>query len=34
MLLLPEREMGKAWEPSKKQCFFGYWHGGGHWTEK
>jgi hypothetical protein len=33
MLLLPEREMGKAWELSKKQCFFGYSQGW-HWTEK
>jgi len=27
MLLLPEEGMVKAWEPSKKQCFFGYWWG-------
>jgi hypothetical protein len=23
MLLLPEEQMGYAWEPSKKQCSFG-----------
>jgi len=26
MLLLPEGETGKGWEPSKNQCFFGYLH--------
>jgi hypothetical protein len=24
MLLLPERQMGEAWEPFLKQCSFGY----------
>jgi hypothetical protein len=34
MLFLTEREMDKAWEPSKKQRFLVIGEGGVHWIEK